>query len=82
MTDICLSRTLARAFITDTGIPFARWRTLVRLNCALVALGTHVRVAEVARTVGYESVSAFVSAFRREIDITPSKYFSEQVVDG
>jgi AraC-like DNA-binding protein/quercetin dioxygenase-like cupin family protein len=72
------SRTLARAFLTDTGIPFARWRTLVRLNCALVALGSHVRVAEVARGVGYESASAFVSAFRRETGITPSKYFLEK----
>ena len=69
------SRTLARAFIYDTGLPFARWRTLVRLQRAMEALGSNMPVAEVARTVGYESTSAFVAAFRRETGITPAKYF-------
>lgn len=71
------SRTLARAFLLDTGMTFARWRSLVRLNCALEALGSQEPVAEVARKVGYESGSAFVAAFRRETGITPAKYFRE-----
>lgn len=71
------SRTLARAFLLDTGISFARWRSLVRLNCALIALGTNEPVAEVARKVGDESGSAFVAAFRRETGITLAKYFRE-----
>ena len=70
------SRTLARAFLLDTGMTFARWRSLVRLNCALAALGSREPVAEVARKVGYES-GAFVAAFRRETGITPAKYFRE-----
>ncbi len=72
------SRTLARAFVTDTGIPFARWRSIVRLNCSLQALGSSEPVAEVARKVGYESASAFVAAFRRETGITPAKYFQSE----
>jgi AraC-like DNA-binding protein len=71
------SRTLARAFLFDTGLSFARWRALVRLQRAMQALGTKVPVAEVARTVGYESTSAFVAAFRRETGITPAKYFQD-----
>jgi AraC-like DNA-binding protein len=70
-------RTLARAFRSDTGLPFARWRTLVRLHCAMEALGSREPVAEVARKVGYESASAFVAAFRRETGITPARYFQE-----
>lgn len=31
-------RTLARLFLADTGMPFGRWRTLVRLQAALPAL--------------------------------------------
>jgi AraC-like DNA-binding protein len=69
------SRTLARVFLSDTGIPFARWRALVRLHCAMEALGSSVPVAEVAQRVGYESASAFIAAFRRETGITPAKYF-------
>ncbi len=72
------SRTLARAFIAETGLPFARWRTLVRLQRAMEALGLDEPVTDVARRVGYESASAFVAAFRRETGITPARYFHQQ----
>jgi AraC-like DNA-binding protein len=72
------SRTLARAFIADTGLPFARWRALVRLQRAMAGLGSNESVNEVARQVGYESASAFVAAFRRETGITPARYFQEK----
>jgi AraC-like DNA-binding protein len=72
------SRTLARAFIAETGLPFARWRSLVRLQRAMEALGSNEPVNEVARQVGYESASAFVAAFRRETGITPARYFQER----
>ena len=72
------SRTLARAFIADTGLPFARWRALVRLQRAMAALGSNEPVTDVARRVGYDSASAFVAAFRRETGITPARYFQEK----
>lgn len=68
-------RTLARAFLSDTGIPFGRWRTRMRLSAALGELATGVPVSTVARRVGYESTSAFVAAFRRETGVTPAAYF-------
>jgi AraC-like DNA-binding protein len=72
------SRTLARAFVSDTGLSFARWRALLRLRCALEALGSDESVSEVARKVGYESASAFVAAFRRETGMTPARYFRDR----
>jgi AraC-like DNA-binding protein len=71
------SRTLARAFVSETGLTFARWRVHVRLHCAMEALGSREPVSEIARKVGYESSSAFVAAFRRETGITPAQYFRE-----
>ena len=71
-------RTLARAFIADTGLPFGRWRGLLRLQSALPMLAAGQPVSNVARHVGYESVSAFVAAFRRETGMTPTAYFRSQ----
>ncbi|HEY2671003.1 MAG TPA: helix-turn-helix transcriptional regulator [Rugosimonospora sp.] len=69
------ARTLARAFLRDTGIPFGRWRTAVRLQAALPHLAAGESVARAARRVGYGTPSAFVAAFRRETGLTPGGYF-------
>jgi AraC-like DNA-binding protein/quercetin dioxygenase-like cupin family protein len=69
------ARTLARAFTADTGLPFGRWRGLLRLQAAISALAAGEPVGNVARQVGYESPSAFVAAFRRETGLTPAMYF-------
>jgi len=68
-------RTLARAFAAGAGVPFGRWRTLLRLQAALPALAAGDVVGRVALRVGYETPSAFVAAFRREIGVTPTAYF-------
>jgi AraC-like DNA-binding protein len=72
-------RTLTRAFLADTGIPFARWRTSVRLQAALPLLAAGEPVSTVAGYVGYETPSAFIAAFRRHTGVTPGAYF--RVVD-
>lgn len=73
------ARTLARAFLGDTGVPFGRWRSMSRLHAALPALADGQSVSAVARMVGYESPSAFVAAFRRELGTTPAEYFSNSM---
>jgi AraC-like DNA-binding protein len=70
-------RTLARAWLADTGVPFGRWRTLMRLQAALPALAASEPVSNVARRVGYDTTSAFVAAFRRETGTTPAAYFHD-----
>jgi AraC-like DNA-binding protein len=69
-------RTLARAFLADTGVPFGRWRTTARLQVALDRLAAGEPVGNVARSVGYETPSAFVAAFRRQTGQTPGTFFS------
>ena len=74
------ARTLARGFLAGTGIPFGRWRTLLRLQAALPALAAGQPVATVARQAGYDTASAFVAAFRRETGSTPAAYFASAAV--
>ena len=69
-------RTLARAFVAGTGLPFGRWRTLLRVQAALPLLAAGEAAGRVAARVGYERPSAFTAAFRRETGVTPSAYFS------
>ena len=46
-------RTLARAFVAEAGVPFGRWRTLMRLQAALSMLAAGEPVSRVAGRVGY-----------------------------
>lgn len=68
-------RTLARMFLAETGMQFGRWRALARLQAALPRLAAGEPLGAVALNVGYESTSAFVAAFHREIGVTPAAYF-------
>jgi AraC-like DNA-binding protein len=68
-------RTLERVFLSETGVPFSRWRTLARLKAALPLLASGRAISHVAPEVGYESTSAFVAAFHREVGLTPTAYF-------
>ncbi|MGI5256068.1 AraC family transcriptional regulator [Streptomyces angustmyceticus] len=71
-------RTLARAFVVDTGMPFGQWRTRVRLQAAMPLLAGGATVAAVAARVGYASPSAFVAAFRRAVGVPPGAYFTPE----
>jgi AraC-like DNA-binding protein len=68
-------RTIERLFRSETGLSFGRWRQQLRLQHALRLLATGQSVTSVALEVGYESLSAFVSAFRRVLGTTPGRFF-------
>jgi AraC-like DNA-binding protein/quercetin dioxygenase-like cupin family protein len=70
-------RTLARAFASEAGVPFGRWRTQLRMQAALPLLAAGQPVSRVAGRVGYGAPSAFVAAFRRETGQTPAAYFRD-----
>lgn len=68
-------RTFMRAFSTQVGMPFGRWRQQARLFAALEMLAQNKSVTEVAIAVGYDSVSAFIGMFRTMLGSTPHTYF-------
>ncbi len=68
-------RTLERLFRAETHMTLGRWRQRLRLVEALRLLAAGHAVTRVALDVGYESPSAFVSAFRKLLGTTPGRYF-------
>jgi AraC-like DNA-binding protein len=68
-------RTLERLFLSETHMTLGRWRQRLRLVEALRLLAKGQAVTRVAFDVGYQSPSAFISAFRRELGTTPGRYF-------
>lgn len=69
-------RTLARLFRSETGLSFADWRRRLRLLLALGALEAGRSVTAVALDSGYDSLSAFIAAFRTEFGTTPKALFA------
>ncbi|MEU1544297.1 helix-turn-helix transcriptional regulator [Nocardia sp. NPDC005745] len=69
-------RTLARLFVSQTGLGFGQWRTQARLAASLPLLAAGLPVARIAGRVGYGTPSAYVAAFRRAVGIPPGRYFS------
>jgi AraC-like DNA-binding protein len=70
------ARTLARTFVKETGMSFAAWRAQVRLLAGLARLAGGEKVTSVALDLGYDSPSAFIAMFRRQLGVTPSRYFA------
>lgn len=69
-------RTLERIFQEETGMPLGAWLRRLRLQLALERLAGGVSVTQVATECGYNAPSAFVSMFRRELGVTPGRYFA------
>ncbi len=72
------SRTLTRKFRQETGVTLGQWRQQVRLLRAIEMLSRGESVTQVALSVGYESISAFISSFRSAFGMTPTRYFAKQ----
>ncbi|HTD51703.1 MAG TPA: helix-turn-helix transcriptional regulator [Thermoanaerobaculia bacterium] len=68
-------RTLERLFRAETHLTLGRWRQRLRLIHALRHLATGRSVTRVALDLGYDSPSAFVAMFKRELGTTPGRYF-------
>ncbi|MGE8547912.1 MAG: AraC family transcriptional regulator [Alcaligenes sp.] len=68
-------KTLSRLFRQETGLTFRAWRQRLRIMSALPMLERHERVTDVALACGYDSMSAFVAAFRELMGQTPGEFF-------
>jgi AraC-like DNA-binding protein len=70
------TRTLERIFLAETGMTLGAWSRRLRVLHALELLAAGQQVTQVAMEAGYESTSAFVSMFRKELGVTPGRYYA------
>jgi len=69
-------RTLARLVESTTGLSFGRWRQQLHLMIALSHLAQGVSVQRVAGILGYDSVNASITMFKKTLGKPPTQYFS------
>ncbi|HKU06938.1 MAG TPA: helix-turn-helix transcriptional regulator [Bradyrhizobium sp.] len=67
-------RSLARLMVQETGLTFGRWRQQLHLVVALRELAGGAAVQNVAAVLGYDSVNAFITMFKKEMGSTPAQY--------
>jgi AraC-like DNA-binding protein len=68
-------RTLDRLFRAETAMSLGQWLRRQKLMHALRLLAAGEGVNAIALELGYNSASAFIAMFRRELGQTPMRYF-------
>ena len=76
------ARTIERLFLAETELTFGRWCLRLRMLHALKLLASGQSVTTVALSVGYQGVSAFIAAFKRELGVTPRHYYERGVQEA
>ncbi|MEJ2459625.1 MAG: AraC family transcriptional regulator, partial [Novosphingobium sp.] len=69
-------RTFSRLILRETGMSFGRWRQQFQIRLALERLAGGDPVQSVAFDLGYESVSAFITMFKKALGQPPGKYLA------
>jgi AraC-like DNA-binding protein len=67
-------RSLARLIKSETGLTFGQWRKQWQIIVALQGLAEGHSVQRTAEALGYESVSSFISMFRKTLGSSPARY--------
>ena len=65
---------LARLVVKETGLSFGRWRQQLHLIVALRELASGASVQQVSADLGYESVTAFITMFKKALGKPPAQY--------
>ena len=69
-------RTLSRLFSSELSMSFHQWRTLLRIQRALLELCEGASVTDTAMRLGWANPSSFIDAFTELVGQTPGRYRS------
>ncbi|MGW5641689.1 AraC family transcriptional regulator [Saccharopolyspora sp. NPDC003752] len=70
-------RTLSRLFQTELGMSFHQWRSLLRVQHALIRLAEGAAVIDTAARLGWANPTSFIEAFTAIVGQTPGRYQME-----
>lgn len=73
---------LARLVVKETGLSFGRWRQQLHLIVAIRELASGASVQRVSGDLGYESVTAFITMFKKALGKTPAQYLCSIAQNG
>ena len=73
---------LSRLVIKETGLTFGRWRQQMHLIVAIRELSNGATVQQVSADLGYESVAAFITMFKKALGKPPAKYLVSVMHDN
>jgi AraC-like DNA-binding protein len=73
---------LARLVVKETGLTFGRWRQQLHLIVALRELSSGASVQQVSGDLGYESVTAFITMFKKALGKPPAEYLNGIAQNG
>jgi AraC-like DNA-binding protein len=68
-------RSFTRAFHRETGLSLSIWRQQACLFAAFPRLAAGEAITSVALDLGYESIAAFTTMFKRMVGASPRAYF-------
>ncbi|GLX78547.1 AraC family transcriptional regulator [Thalassotalea insulae] len=68
------SRTLTRIFKKETGITYSEWRQRLNIQIAIKHLAVGDSISHIAKLLGYESSSAFIYMFKKQMGISPNQF--------
>lgn len=69
-------RTLERRFHDETGLSLGAWRQQAKLIESMRMLAAGEAVGQIAFLIGYQSPSAYISAFRKSFGVSPGAMFA------
>lgn len=67
-------RTLSRVFKKETNITYSEWRQRLNIQIAIKHLSLGDSVNSIAELLGYESSSAFIYMFKKQMGVSPSQF--------
>lgn len=73
---------LARLVVKETGLSFGRWRQQLHLIVAIRELASGASVQQVSGDLGYASVTAFITMFKKALGKPPAKYLASVAHNG